>query len=239
MLILPMSRDQLLNFMPRAGTVAEIGVAKADFSRNILAHAAPARLHLIDPWIHQQRSDYAHDISNVKDSEQEDRHLFVRNGLRAEIESGQVILHREYSKDACIKFSDNYFDWIYIDGLHSYQGVKEDLDNYLPKVKPDGFILGHDFANHPEATAMEFGVVKAVEEFVRTKGLAFVAMTMETWPTYVISRSMDNPKTALLIQKLQYNLPNLIEIRDYPATGSFRYNVSRYDTGKATAVFSF
>lgn len=38
------------------------------------------------------------------------------------------------------------FDLILIDGDHSYQGVKEDVDNYLPKLRKGGFLLLHDSA---------------------------------------------------------------------------------------------
>ena len=33
------------------------------------------------------------------------------------------------------KFEDNSIDAIYIDGDHSYEGVKNDLELYYPKVK--------------------------------------------------------------------------------------------------------
>ena len=42
-------------------------------------------------------------------------------------------------------FPKNFFDFVYIDGDHSYKGAKSDLRNYYPKVKRGGVIAGHDY----------------------------------------------------------------------------------------------
>jgi predicted O-methyltransferase YrrM len=54
----------------------------------------------------------------------------------------------------------NVFDFIYIDGMHTYEQVKKDIQNYLPLVKEGGFIGGHDYADNKEQ------VVRAVNEFI-------------------------------------------------------------------------
>lgn len=36
-------------------------------------------------------------------------------------------------------------DFVYIDGLHTYDAVREDIALWTPKVKPGGFICGHDY----------------------------------------------------------------------------------------------
>jgi predicted O-methyltransferase YrrM len=43
--------------------------------------------------------------------------------------------------------NEDMFDFIYLDGLHTYEGVKTDIINYLPKVKQGGVIGGHDYTN--------------------------------------------------------------------------------------------
>ena len=35
-------------------------------------------------------------------------------------------------------------DWAFIDGDHSYDGIKKDLEAIYPKMKPDSYILCHD-----------------------------------------------------------------------------------------------
>lgn len=47
--VLP-DRFVLLDYLPKAGIVGEIGVASGEYSAEILRHARPARLHLIDAW---------------------------------------------------------------------------------------------------------------------------------------------------------------------------------------------
>lgn len=50
------------------------------------------------------------------------------------------------------------FDMLYIDGLHTYDGVIADISNYKSLIKPGGFIAGHDYIENA------FGVKKAVDE---------------------------------------------------------------------------
>jgi hypothetical protein len=57
--------------------------------------------------------------------------------------------------------NEQQFDFVYIDGLHTYEGVKTDIINYLPKVKDGGVIGGHDYTNQHEHLV---GVYKAVNE---------------------------------------------------------------------------
>jgi predicted O-methyltransferase YrrM len=62
------------------------------------------------------------------------------------------------SDDAVKELDSELYDFIYIDGIHSYEQVKIDIDNYLPLLKPNGIIGGHDYGPHWP------GVNKAVNE---------------------------------------------------------------------------
>ena len=57
-------------------------------------------------------------------------------------------------------FSNEYFDFIYIDGDHDYEAVRSDLEVWYPKLKKFGVMCGDDFG-HPSG----FGVIQAVTEF--------------------------------------------------------------------------
>lgn len=72
-------------------------------------------------------------------------------------------MHRSSSSDAVIRFPDDHFDWVYIDGNHSYPFVSQDLANFLPKVKPGGIIAGDDYG---PGGWWKDGVIRAVDEFI-------------------------------------------------------------------------
>lgn len=55
---------------------------------------------------------------------------------------------------------DKKVDVIFIDGDHSYEGCKADIDNWYPQMAESGVMLFHDCDESSP------GVVKAVEEFV-------------------------------------------------------------------------
>ena len=61
-------------------------------------------------------------------------------------------------------------DFVYIDGNHNYESVKEDIEHYYPLVKPNGFFGGHDFYGNFK------GVVLAVTEFVKENGLTLLRL---------------------------------------------------------------
>ena len=50
------------------------------------------------------------------------------------------------SVEASKLYPDKSLDFVFIDACHSYECVKEDIDHWLPKVKQNGIIGGHDIA---------------------------------------------------------------------------------------------
>lgn len=66
------------------------------------------------------------------------------------------------TSDAAVDFLKGpKYDFVYIDGLHTYEGVRNDIINYLPLVKDGGAIGGHDYTTEQEHLV---GVFKAVNE---------------------------------------------------------------------------
>lgn len=239
MLLCPIHRGDLLQLLPKGGEVVEIGVAKGEFSREIVSKTQPRKLHLIDPWEHQQREDYRHDGNNVAADEHDERYRDVVEDFAEEVEKGQVEIHRAYSSDAVTSFADGQLDWIYIDGLHSYDGVISDLTLYKDKVKPDGLIVGHDYTNHVKARGMGFGVVEAVNDFVRRENYAFIALAIqEAFPTYVLARTQDTRSAAQLRAQLFFHLPFLVDLREFPTAGAFEHTIIEVG-GRVKAVPSF
>lgn len=53
-------------------------------------------------------------------------------------------LVRSDFNDALAHFSDNSIDLLHIDGLHTYEAVKEDFENWLPKLSENAIVIFHD-----------------------------------------------------------------------------------------------
>jgi len=222
------TRNDLLEMLPRQGAAAEIGVAMGDFSRIILQRAQPKQLHLVDPWEFQDRSDYLADRNNVPQDVADKRFNDVRAKFSGEIERGQVVLHRAYSHDAAAKVADDSLDWVYIDAMHTKDAVLEDLRDWSAKVKAEGFILGHDYANHSRAMRAGFGVIEAVQEFCQSSGFTLAFITCEAFPTYLIVKNMQSDAWSRLMYMTLKHLPCMVELTDPFA---YKFKQREYDLG--------
>lgn len=161
-------RDCILSTIPKGCVCAEIGVYKGDFSELILERG-PKKLHLIDPWKYEldpaySGSWYGGALGNSQAS-MDEIHGLVTRRFDSAIRAGLVQLHRETSAVCSSQFPDNYFDWIYIDGNHLYEFVKQDLEMFLPKVKLHGLVAGDDYGS---PGWWRDGVTKAVDEVVES-----------------------------------------------------------------------
>jgi hypothetical protein len=162
------TRLRVLRRLPKRGVGMEIGVHLGDFSQRLLDETRPRELHLVDPWEHATDPTYAQawfgGAADGGAEEMEARFASVGQRFSQAIEAGVVRLHRCYSHVALAGFPDAYFDWIYIDGNHTYEFVKQDLELSLCKVKPGGYVAGDDYGH---AGWWEDGVRRAVDEVAR------------------------------------------------------------------------
>lgn len=65
---------------------------------------------------------------------------------------------RKESLEAVKEFEDESCDVVYIDMDHRYEQTKNDIINWIKKVKQGGYLAGHDYCNSWP------GVIKAVNE---------------------------------------------------------------------------
>jgi len=114
--------------------VLEIGVWKGDFAQEILdryhsvigeyvmIEPAPKLVGSLKPELEKRLKDFPKEYPSISF-----RHI------------------NEVSVDAVGLFPDLYFDWVYIDALHTFEGVRDDIQLYWSKLQYDGLFSGHDF----------------------------------------------------------------------------------------------
>ena len=134
----------------------EVGVSVGVNALSILNNLPVERLYLVD--------NYRDDPKHL---------LFVFKKLCPFLNNIKF-LHMD-SLFAVKLMKDNYFDFVYIDGGHSYEDVKDDIVAWYPKVKSGGVIGGHDFVwGH-------VGLCKAVVEFAFNNDLEVCAYGCDWW----------------------------------------------------------
>ena len=168
----------------KAGDViCEIGVFLGEFAQKFV-ETRPSKLVLIDLWegIHGSGDQ---DGNNFTSYNLEDAYKQIVNDTR---NMSFIDIRRGYSVDMIQQFPDNFFDFIYIDGDHSYYGCKSDLLLSYKKVKPNGIIAGHDYEMNMEKakTYYNFGVKQAVDEFCSEYNLNIMAKAMDGCVGYAI-----------------------------------------------------
>jgi predicted O-methyltransferase YrrM len=73
---------------------------------------------------------------------------FIANLRVLDLEA-TVVPIRSPSADAAVLFDDGSLDAVFIDGGHSYPNVLADIDAYLPKIRKNGIMFGHDLHDVP------------------------------------------------------------------------------------------
>lgn len=116
-------------------TTMEIGALRGRNSISIIKELKPKRHYIIDPLEHNKS---------------------VTNEFRKAISRHDNIMFlRGYSPETT-QWTEGEQDFIYIDGNHTYEAVKKDLEISQKKISSTGIIAGHDWNN----TAVSRAVVE-------------------------------------------------------------------------------
>jgi predicted O-methyltransferase YrrM len=146
--------------------VLEIGCDIGDTSEFLLKSNQTLLLTGIDPYVNYV--DWNGNRLNERD--------VVHNNFMDRMSQfkGRFGLLREYSDNAAKHVLDNWFDVVFIDGLHEYEQLTKDCENYYPKVKEGGIFAGHDYHAIP-------GVKKAADEFAAKVGREILFTDCDVW----------------------------------------------------------
>ena len=141
----------------------EIGSARgksACFVGMALRENGQARLYAIDP----------HTRTDWNDNGTIDTLAILKAHLRTARVEQQVQVLQATSEVAAQSWTES-IDMIFIDGDHSYDGVRRDFELFRPFMKPDAFVVFHDTAwdisPRPEHARAQMGVPRFVEELRR------------------------------------------------------------------------
>jgi hypothetical protein len=139
---------------------AEIGVCGGEHALSLLRTFDLERLYLIDPY--SMYEDYTEGYKHYGADQKPLRDTEDSAKLLLEEYASRVVWVKELSASAT-KFIAEDLDFVYIDGNHAENFVKEDIENYYPLVKSGGVIGGHDFYNGFQLE--HDGVISAVIEW--------------------------------------------------------------------------
>jgi len=156
------TRRAILSSLPKGGVCIEVGVWRGEFTRMILNQLVPEKLYLVDPWKNFDDRSAAFDGA-TKDQEFEAIYSSVCDKYAPEIERGQVEVKRDLSSKVLGKMKAISVDFIYLDGDHSYEGVKADLKHSFRVLKVGGIVMLDDY--HRRGWWGD-GVVRAANEFL-------------------------------------------------------------------------
>jgi predicted O-methyltransferase YrrM len=85
---------------------------------------------------------------------------------------------RSDSQQVLDKFDDGSIDYIMVDGAHEHEPVLDDIENWWPKLKPEGVMFGDDFQLESVSQAVRQMMTK-----LKTHGFSVNGSTEQTWFT--------------------------------------------------------
>lgn len=173
--------------IPTAISGVEVGVAAGKTSAYLLATFPTLHLTCVDKWIPPwAQTPYAqtHDMFAQGDAAAHDeRHVKAIAVTRPHRQ--RVTLLQASSENVATSAPDAWYDFVFIDGDHSYEGVLEDLENWWPKIRAGGLFCGHDYCDVVDEQGLDVrgrGVAKAVKHFLsEQKQVKFLVAEGGVW----------------------------------------------------------
>ena len=157
--------DFYKDFISRDSICVEVGVWRGYNAEEILK-SNPKKLYLVDPWVNQsqeleEKEVIVHSHVGAHQNEQEEWFNEVKQKFH---KNSSVEIIRDYSVNAAKLFDNDFFDFIYIDGLHNYESVRDDINAWSKKIKPfDGVICLDDYE---ACEGRGYGFIEAADEFL-------------------------------------------------------------------------
>lgn len=148
------SRYHILNLFKELNfkVGVEVGTEQGKYAAKIFESNPQVKLYCVDSW---KAETYYH-----LDTKQEVMDAMYEEA-KQRLASYDCEIMRMTSMEAVKKFKPNSIDFVFIDGNHNFEFVKEDIEHWSKIVKPGGIVYGHDYWDHND-------VRRAVDEYIKT-----------------------------------------------------------------------
>lgn len=121
--------------------IAEIGIWRGELSRKIIERCSPIYLLLVDPLKVENNKIGTYQCTmgeSIKTQEELDKIADSIYALKAHF-------IRKPSVEAAATIPDKSLDFVFIDAIHLYEYIVEDIKTWLPKIKLGGVLAGDDY----------------------------------------------------------------------------------------------
>lgn len=158
----------------------EVGVFDGKLSAYLLRNCPELTLTMVDPWAAcpaDSRYAKSGDTKGKLNQAEFDR-AYAAAMAATDFAKDRRVIMRCSSVEASSRVSEHSLGFVFIDGDHTYEGTCEDIHAWMPKLRPGGWLCGHDFEfpGRPQ-----WGVRKAVEETAARLHLPFERDADYTW----------------------------------------------------------
>ena len=143
----------------------EIGTAEGYTTEYLLETVSDLKLYGVDPY-----PEYVDWDGSMPKYDENKKQLHKK----VEKFSDRYTHIYKVSDEAVSEFEDESLDFVFIDGLHTYEQVLKDCVNYYPKLKKGGYIIGHDFARIQDVNT-------AVREFAMSVNKEILNARQDLW----------------------------------------------------------
>ena len=140
--------------------IVEVGIHLADNAARLLSYFPDLHLTMVDKWREEpaeseyRKSGDANANHNQKTLERHYQEALYNTQFAAD---RRTVLRMD-STEAANYIEDGSQDGAFLDSDHSLPGARKAIQDYLPKIKPGGWIAGHDYG------VKGWGVTRAVDE---------------------------------------------------------------------------